>query len=240
MLLIQGKGWLSLPLIAFAHALLLIPTLIPRCGWCGEVISSLNDTGIQAEKAVWLTIDDGPHPEDTPRLLELLEAYGAQATFFFIGKRARQHPELVQEVLRRGHDVGNHTLTHPQYAFWAYPPAKLAAEIRACQQTLQQAAGDLDFTPRWFRAPAGLKNPFVHSLLEKEGLRLACWNARGLDGVLTDPEKIMARLAPEIQGNAIILLHEARQEITGERLAPKILQQVLEILHQKGLSTVIP
>jgi len=220
--------------------LFLIPTLIPRCSCCGEVVSSLKDTGIQADKAVWLTIDDGPHPEDTPRLLDLLEAHGARATFFFIGARARQYPHLVQDVLRRGHDVANHTLTHPQYSFWAYPPAKLAAEIKECQQTLKQAAGEMDFTPRWFRAPAGLKNPFVHSLLEKNGLRLACWNARGLDGVLTDPEKIMARLAPEIQEHAIILLHEARQDITGERLAPKILQQVLEILHQKGLSTVIP
>lgn len=216
------------------HALWLASTLWPACGWYGEVVCTLPPA---AEKQVWLTIDDGPDEEDTPLLLSMLADYGVKATFFFIGEKAARHPELVREVIAQGHTVGNHTMTHPQYSFWACGPWKAKAEIHACQETISRAAG---VSPQWFRAPAGFKNPFVQSVVARLGLRLACWSARGLDGVDADPVRVLERLKASIRPGGIILMHEARTDAQGQRLAPQVLGELLPWLKAQGYTCVLP
>ncbi len=235
-LLCLGRPWWALAAITTAHALWLIPTLIPACGWCGPVVTSVPAARPQ-DRTVWLTIDDGPHPEDTPRLLDLLEAYHARATFFFIGAHAARHPDLVREVIRRGHEVANHTMNHVQYRYWAFGPGGVRREIDDCQRTLFEITGA---APRWFRAPAGLKNPLVQAHLERLGLGLAGWSARGLDGVITDPARVLARMAPDLRPGAIILMHEGRVADNGERLAPQVLSALLARLDEAGLRCVVP
>lgn len=231
---ISGASVLALATIMAAHALWLIPTLWPPCGWCGEVVTQLPGS---EGKEVWLTIDDGPDPEDTPRLLDLLDRHQVKATFFFIGRKAAEYPELVAEVVHRGHTVGNHTMTHPQFWFWAYGPAAVRKEIAACQSLLTEVTG---VPPVWFRAPAGLKNPWVHDEMERQHLRLACWSARGLDGVATDKDRILQRLKRQVRSGAIVLMHEARVDAEGRRLAPLVLEDLLTWLALEGYRCTLP
>lgn len=234
-LLVSGHGWWTLAVIACAHAVWLLPTLWPACDWCGEVVCTIPHGGA---KHVWLTIDDGPDPGDTPRLLDLLNQHGARATFFFIGAKAAQHPELVREVVKRGHTLGNHTMTHPQFWFWAYVNGAARREIRECQRVLTEITGGT--APQWFRAPAGLKNPCVQGIVERENLRLACWTARGLDGVDADKSRVLARLKREVHPGAIVLMHEGRTDAQGARLAPQVLGELLTWLASNGYRCVLP
>jgi peptidoglycan/xylan/chitin deacetylase (PgdA/CDA1 family) len=238
LLLVQGLGWWALGAVVSAHVLWLIPTLWPACGWCGAVTTVLPPShASDGAKLVWLTIDDGPDPEDTPRLLDLLDEHKAKATFFFIGAKVAVQPELVAEVVRRGHAVGNHTMHHAQYGFWAFGPGAVRREILECQRVLAETSG---VAPRWFRAPAGLKNLFVQEVLEREDLRLACWSARGLDGVDADKARVMERLKRAIKPGAIVLMHEGRTDVKGERLAPQVLGELLEWLEAGGYRCVVP
>jgi peptidoglycan/xylan/chitin deacetylase (PgdA/CDA1 family) len=233
-LFLQGHGYWALAVIMSAHALWLVPTLWPQCDWCGAVLSRLpND-----RQEVWLTIDDGPDPADTPQLLDLLDQYQVKATFFFIGAKAQQHPELVAAVWHRGHEVGNHTMTHPQFSFWSYGPGAVNREITSSQEALTDAGAGR--SPRWFRAPAGFKNPFVSAAVEKLGLRLACWSVRGRDGVDSNKARVLKRLKNGIKPGAIILMHEGRQEEQGERLAAQVLSELLPWLRDKGYACVLP
>ncbi|RBP47701.1 peptidoglycan/xylan/chitin deacetylase (PgdA/CDA1 family) [Roseimicrobium gellanilyticum] len=242
-LVMSGLLWWALGLLMTGHALWLISTLIPACQWCGEVVTTLSQARGEKEpvgaesKEVWLTIDDGPHPEDTPRLLDLLDAHQARATFFFIGANAKKHRKLVRQVIKRGHEVANHTMNHPQYWYWAYGPGSAEREIDECQKVLSDVA---DVTPRWFRAPAGFKNPIVQQHVEKTGLRVAAWSARGHDGVVTDKERVLQRLYSEIQPGGIILMHEGRVADGGGRLAPQVLDELLKWLGEKGYRCVVP
>lgn len=244
-LVFAGQVWWALALVVAGHALWLISTLIPACQWCGEVVTTLpqareEDMRNEAEsdkKEVWLTIDDGPHPEDTPKLLDLLDAHQAKATFFFIGANAKKHPELVRQVMERGHEVANHTMNHAQYWYWAYGPGPAEREIDECQEVLGEIAG---VKPKWFRAPAGFKNPIVQKHVEKLGLRLAGWSARGLDGVVKDKQRVLQRLYSEIQAGSIILMHEGRVADGGGRLAPQVLGELLMWLEEKGYRCVVP
>ncbi|WP_081892440.1 polysaccharide deacetylase family protein [Verrucomicrobium sp. BvORR106] len=245
-LLLRGQGWLALAILMSAHALWLVPTLWPACDWLGEVVCTLKEARDgqherpydEEAKEVWLTIDDGPDPVDTPLLLDLLDQFGARATFFFIGARARQHPELVGEVLRRGHTVGNHTLNHVQFWFWAFGPSSVSREVGACQDVLGELSGGE--APRWFRAPAGFKNPLVQAEVERQGLRLAGWSSRGRDGVIKDQEAILSRLIAGVKPGAILLMHEGRDDGQGGRLAPQVLEKLLTWLRQHGYRCVLP
>jgi peptidoglycan/xylan/chitin deacetylase (PgdA/CDA1 family) len=189
------------------------------------------------DSAVWLTIDDGPDPEDTPVLLRQLDEAGAKATFFLIGHNAQKHPELVKAILDAGHQVGNHTLHHRAGLFWAMSARRVREEIAGCQRILNQhGAGEIP----WFRAPAGLRNHGVHPVLESLGLRLAGWSLRGFDGVSTDAPKIIERLRKGLRPGVVVLIHEGRKAKDGQRLAPQLLAVLLQELRERGWVTVLP
>jgi peptidoglycan/xylan/chitin deacetylase (PgdA/CDA1 family) len=123
-------------------------------------------------------------------------------------------------------------MTHPSGSFWALPPRAIRRQLADAQRAIADAAGA---PPAWFRAPAGLRNHTLHPELERLGLRLAHWSARGFDGVSTDPAAVLRRLAPGIRPGAVILLHEGRPRQGGGRLAPTVLQGVLASLKAAGL-----
>jgi peptidoglycan/xylan/chitin deacetylase (PgdA/CDA1 family) len=187
---------------------------------------------------VWITIDDGPDPADTPRLLDLLDGQGAKATFFLIGSRAERYPELVRLILARGHEIGNHTYHHPAGWFWFFGRRKVNDEITHCSEVLKAIAPGLKL--RWFRAPAGFRNHHVHPSLEKSGLKLASWSVRGRDGFSKDLGLISARLQSGIQEGAIFLMHEGRVDQKGNRLAPQVLACLLDDLQKADYKAVIP
>jgi peptidoglycan/xylan/chitin deacetylase (PgdA/CDA1 family) len=183
---------------------------------------------------VWLTIDDGPDERDTPRLLDLLDRHGARAAFFVIGERAARHPELVAEMLRRGHEVGHHTQTHPAGTFWCASPARLRAELDRGLAALAQGGA----RPRWFRAPVGIKNLFLGKALAQRGLSCVAWSLRTRDGVGRDPAAIAARALRRVRSGDIILMHEG--EGVDPRVRVEAIALVLKGLDTQGLRCVIP
>ncbi len=235
-LIATAQWWWAIPVILVGHAIWMTSTLWPQCAWFGDVWVNQTDAGSSPPDSVWLTVDDGPHPEDTPALLDLLDKHSAKATFFFIGRHAARHPKLVREVIERGHTVGNHTMTHDQYRFWAYGPGGCRREVEDCQRTL----AELGVQTRYFRAPAGLKSPFLQAAVERAGLTLVCWTARGLDGILSDRAKIMERLKATTRSGGIVLVHEGRADEDGVRIAPDVMRSLLEWLDQQGLRCVLP
>jgi peptidoglycan/xylan/chitin deacetylase (PgdA/CDA1 family) len=185
---------------------------------------------------IWLTIDDGPDAQDTPRILDLLDRHRARATFFVIGERAERAPALVAEILRRGHEVGHHTQTHPLRTFWCATPSRVRAELDEGFATLAAAAAGT--RPRWFRAPAGIKGFFLAPALAERGLQCVGWNVRSLDSISRDPARVLARVKPRLQPGAIVLMHE------GPSLDPRVrvraLELVLDELAARGLACVLP
>ena len=224
---------LALAPILLSHLLLLYATLVANCQWWGPVIRSFQT----AEPEVWLTIDDGQSPAHTMTMLDLLDRFQARATFFVIGKRAEEYPHLITEILSRGHEIANHTYTHPSGTFWAAGPVRVAAEIDRCAEMLRTGP---DRPARLFRAPAGLKNLFVHPELERRGLALIGWTVRGLDTVLNNPERVAARILRETKPGAIILLHEAHRIEKNPEFNPLCLELTLTGLAELGYRCVIP
>ncbi|MFC3550473.1 polysaccharide deacetylase family protein [Lysobacter cavernae] len=196
-----GYGWrVGLPALLLTHLVLVWATLRPQSRLLSPVLTRLPTS----ERVVWLTIDDGPS-DDTPALLDLLDAHGARATFFVVGARAQVRPAQLREIVRRGHGIGNHSHDHPSATFWALSPRAMRAQIATAQATLAELAG---MPPRWFRAVVGMANPFVAVALKEHGLARVAWSARGFDAVLRDPARVVARIERDLAPGAIVLLHE--------------------------------
>ena len=212
--------------LALSHALILYPTLRPNVTWWGPVVTRF-DTD---KREVWLTIDDGP-TADTPLVLDVLDRAGAKATFFIKGELAGAHPDLVHQILSRGHSIGNHSQTHPSATFWCALPSRVRSEIDDCNRVLRALTGE---PPRWFRAPVGMKNFAVHPALERQNMRLIGWTARGFDSVTGDPDRVIARILPDVRPGAIIVLHQ------GLEYSVRIIDLVVAALHEQGYAFVIP
>jgi peptidoglycan/xylan/chitin deacetylase (PgdA/CDA1 family) len=212
--------------MAASHLLVVYPTLRPNCQWLGPVMTRFET----AEREVWLTIDDGVDPDSTSRILDLLDRHGARATFFVTGLRVRKHPELAREILGRGHSIGNHSDAHPSGLFWCLPPAAIAREIDGCSSAIREATGT---EPQLFRAPVGMKNPFVHPLLSARRLVLTGWTARGFDAVMTDRAAVVRRILRDVSPGAIVLVHEGARNVA-------VIEDVLGALTKDGYTCVVP
>lgn len=180
---------------------------------------------------VWLTIDDGPDPGTTPRLLELLDKHGAKATFFVIGEKVERHPELTREIVARGHQLGNHTLGHPSASFWGGGPGRTRREIEGGSRVIEKVAG---VVPRWFRAPVGHSNYFTHPVTGEAGMRVIGWTRRGLDGVSLDVPAVLRRLTRGMRRGDILVIHDARPA------AGQVLEGLLERIAEAGLRCEVP
>lgn len=213
--------------------LVLYPTLRATSQWLGPVVTRFRPVG----KEVWLTIDDGPTQTDTRRILDLLDRHGARATFFVKGHSAGQMTQLTSEIVIRGHGLANHSHTHPSATFWLLPPSRIAWQIDQCNQTLRTVTGN---SPRLFRAPVGMKNPFVHPLLRRRGMTLVAWSARGYDAVSHDAHSAASRILGRVRPGAILLMHEGRARKDGSSITYDCIEQVMETLSRDGYSFVIP
>ncbi|GAB3099722.1 polysaccharide deacetylase family protein [Lysobacter terrae] len=224
-----GWKW-GLPAMLLSHVPVWWGTLKPDSRVFSPVLRRLPAT--PGDARVWLTIDDGPSA-DTPAILDLLDRHHARATFFLVGDRALQHPELVREMLARGHAVANHSQSHPQAWFWALGPRAMREQIARNQATLTAITGE---APRWFRAVVGMANPFVAAPLREQGLARVAWSARGFDALASNPQAVVARIERDLAPGAIVLLHEgAKHGRNVETLA--LLLQRLDTL---GYGTVLP
>ncbi len=226
--------WLLAALLA-NHLLLALTGLWPRSSWLGPNWTAL-PTAAAERNQIALTIDDGPDPQVTPQVLDILDAYGVKATFFCIGARAARHPALCRQIVERGHAVENHS-QHHRHHFSLMSMAGQAREIEAAQETLAAITGR---RPQFFRAPAGLRNPLLDPVLARHGLRLASWTRRGFDTRTTDPAQVARRLLRDLQPGAILLLHDGNCAHTaaGLPVIVAVLPQLLEAAAAAGLDFV--
>jgi len=217
------------------HLVLAAASLWPRSTWVGANLSALPAAAARRGE-VALTFDDGPDPDVTPRVLDLLDGHGARATFFCIGERVQAHPEIAAEIARRGHRVENHTQTHP-HLFSCYPAPALRREVEGAQEAIARVAGRV---PRLFRAPAGLRNPLLDRVLFRAGLRLVSWTRRGFDAVESDPHRILRRLLAGLAAGDVLLLHDGSTVPNrgGNPVVLEVLPRLLDELAARGLRSV--
>lgn len=223
--------------VALNHAVITLGGLWPRSRWLGPNLVRL-PAAARARREVALTIDDGPDPEVTPRVLDALDALGPnglKATFFVIAARAREHPALVREIARRGHSVQNHSHDHAVW-FSTFGYAALEREIAASQAALTDLLGE---EPAFFRAPAGLRNPFLPIVLDRHGLSLVSWTRRGFDTVRGDAPRVLASLTEDLGAGDILLLHDghAARDAAGEPVLLGVLPALARALETAGLVT---
>jgi len=154
--------------------------------------------------AVALTFDDGPDPEFTPRVLDILAREKATATFFVVGKRALLNPDLLREIDRQGHLIGNHSFSHAWNLNFALH-AGLTREISDCSDAIEATTGK---RPRFYRAPHGFKNPALGDVLAKHAMTCVGWQVRGFDAVRSNADTIARRLVLNARAGGILLLHD--------------------------------
>lgn len=221
--------------VVLDHALLTAGGLIPRSAWLGPNLTHLGPAST-ARAEIALTLDDGPDPELTPAVLDLLDAAGARATFFCIGRRARAWPTLTRHIVERGHSVQNHSLAH-RHVFSLLGPRAMAAEVGQAQDILADITG---VRPTCFRAPAGLRNPWLDPILHRLDLRLVSWTRRAFDTREPRAERVVARLTRGLAGGDILLLHDhhAARDANGRAVVLDSLPALLRAVQAAGLHSI--
>jgi peptidoglycan-N-acetylglucosamine deacetylase len=230
----QSWPWVLGTVVA-NHLVLSGASLWPRSQLLGPNWTSL-PRAAALRGAVAVTIDDGPDPEVTPRVLDLLDEHGAKASFFCIGERVSRYPALARETARRGHAIENHSQHHLNY-FSLLGPRGMAREIERAQEQIGSVTGQL---PRFFRAPAGLRNPFLDPVLARRDLQLASWTRRGFDTLNREAGTVLRSLTRGIGGGDILLLHDghAGRTASGSPLVLEVLPRLLQALASAGLTAV--
>ena len=228
----QPGLWAELAALLAANHAVLGACMHPQAGLLGTNLRRLPD----GAAGVALTFDDGPDPAVTPRVLDLLDAHQARATFFVIGTRAATHPGLVREMLRRGHAVENHSHRH-HGLFAARGPRALWREVGEAQAAIADAGG---VAPRFFRAPMGLRSPLLDPVLAMHGLTLVSWSRRGHDALRREPAAVLARLTRNLAARDILLLHDGNSALTrdGRPVVLEVLPRLLDVLAARGLATL--
>jgi peptidoglycan-N-acetylglucosamine deacetylase len=191
---------------------------------------------VGAAGGVAITIDDGPDPKVTPAVLEQLQQYRACATFFCVGERVLRFKDLAQEIVRRGHSIENHSQRH-RHNFSLLGPKAMSNEISRAQDSIFQVTGSL---PVFFRAPAGLRNPFLDPVLAHLKLRLASWTRRGFDTINGNAQSVYERLANALRGGDILLLHDgnAARGGNGKAVILEVLPRLLDASALRDLKPV--
>jgi peptidoglycan/xylan/chitin deacetylase (PgdA/CDA1 family) len=229
----------TLAVVLLDHAALTAAGLCPRCRLLGPNLTRLPEPA-QRRGMVAITIDDGPDPQVTPLVLDILREAGASASFFLIARKAEQHPALVARITREGHSVENHSWAH-SHTFAFSGRRRFRSEIGRAQQSLARLAGA---EPQVFRAPAGMRNPLLDRVLSGLGLPLASWTRRGFDTVNGDPARVLDRLlgrdASRLAAGDILLLHDGNGATApdGRAVILSVLPRVLAACERLGLRPV--
>ncbi len=160
-------------------------------------------------RVVALTFDDGPHPERTPRVLDVLKRHGVKAAFFVTGEQARACPGIVKRMADEGHLVGNHSWHHtPRFPLLG--ARAMTGELRRCDALLEELTGS---RPEWFRPPYGVTNPTLGRVVHRGGYRVAGWDVRSLDTFVRRPrERVFARVCRLLRPGSVVLLHDDRPQ----------------------------
>ena len=225
----------ALGVLAGNHALLGAAGMVPRSRLLGPNLVRLPEASARRGE-VALTFDDGPDPEVTPAILDLLDRHGVRASFFCIAERAERHAELTRDIVRRGHSVENHSWRH-RFTFACRGGGALGREVDRAQRLLAAVTGA---APRFFRAPLGIRNPLLAPVLARADLAYVSWSRRGFDSVCGDPAAVLRRLTRGLRAGDILMLHDGDTARTRENLPVSlaVLPGLLERMRAQGLMPV--
>lgn len=211
-------------------AILLFPAITPT-------VSALTNDKIPVYRKIKndghkiaLTFDDGPHPRYTPEILDILDEYNIRATFFIIGVNAKYYPETLQLISERGHEIANHTYTHPHVSH--IDTSDLEREVEDCETEILSI---VDERTKLFRPPEGLIDESLLSAMNKLDYKVVLWNIDTRDWAHTPPEKISQHVIGNISDGDIILMHDY---IGKNSPTPEALRLFLPILIEKGYKFV--
>jgi len=181
-------------------------SMAPTGQWYGRTFTGLpRGTGQLA-----LTYDDGPNDPHTFRLVEVLAKHNVRATFFLIGRHVQQRPDIVRELVKAGHVIGNHTFTHPLLIFKS--AAEVRRELTDCRKAIEDAVGEHS---NHFRPPFGGRRPAVLRIARELGLNPVMWNVTGYDWNAPPAAAIERKVSSQIRGGDVILLHDGGHKQMG-------------------------
>jgi peptidoglycan/xylan/chitin deacetylase (PgdA/CDA1 family) len=229
LLLFHGALVFIIPLAVFIILCVVAPFL-PTSGFFLRVVSR----GRTGKNFVSLTFDDGPDPETTRPLLELLNGSNTHATFFVTGERAVLYGDLISEILARGHDIGNHSYHHDPFLMLRSTKT-LFREIESTHTTLTR----FHISPVAFRPPVGITNPRLANVLKQLGLYCVTFTCRAFDAGNRNVRGLSERILNKVKQDDIILLHDIRpgKDITTEDFLQEV-DSILTGLKRKGLQVV--
>ena len=191
--------------------------------------------GPEDAPAVALTFDDGPSPEHTPKVLALLDKAQVKATFFVIGKKAETNPELVRQIVAKGHVIGSHSYLHSR-AFSLLSRNQVRQDITRSLDVLEKITGE---RPTLFRPPIGHTNPRIAKVVEELGLTVVGWSVRTLDGLRSSSREAVAKRAKKgLQNGAIVLLHDASERDDYRPASVDVLPGILAAMKKQNLRGV--
>ena len=176
------------------------------------------------ERVVYLSFDDGPHPIQTPKILDILNAYQAKACFFCIGANIKGNEALLKRMDNEGHLIGNHSYSHSS-RFPILSKDMMTADLAKCDEVLFDI---LQKENKIFRPPFGVTNPRIARVVKERGYRVVGWNIRTFDTQNSDINKILKRIDRHLKPGSILLLHD-RLEYSAD-----LLQEILSHLTEKG------
>lgn len=200
----------------------IIPTPARHAGW--RVYDHVRDNWLKTivgsptpRRIVALTFDDGPNPDSTPQILEVLAQFKVKATFFLLGRNVAAHPEIVRRVVQAGHAIGNHTFTHPRLV--GCGALAVARELIQCRQAIRQAVG---LAPKLMRPPFGAQDVTAFLTARLLGYTAVNWTASGDDWKGDPAPQVAERVLADARPGCIILLHDGWEPPAGQiKLRPE-------------------
>ena len=183
--------------------------------------------GTTNQRLLCLTFDDGPNPNTTPDLLRILRKHNAKATFFLIGRRVKLYPDIARQIADEGHDIGNHSMTHPNLT--QLESVQVFKEWSDCSLAIKDAVG---FLPRYCRPPGGQANRNVLQLAGDLRMRAVAWTFNSEDFKSDSWTAVRDAVLKKVENGGIILLHEKVFHTT------TALDEILTVLEEKQFKMV--
>jgi peptidoglycan/xylan/chitin deacetylase (PgdA/CDA1 family) len=204
----------------------IIPTLLHRLFSTKAFHDSRN------KNAVYLTFDDGPNPLYTPILLDLLKQYNAKGTFFVLGERAKQYPDLILRMKEEGHTIGIHNNKHTSN--WITDPFTFQYQLKKAAAHVEEITGE---KPIYYRPPWGHFNLF--SWVAAKQFKIIMWKYAPRDWNVMERNKLTKRLVDNVKNGSIILLHDCGETLGADNRAPGVmieaLKEMFEMTKDRGL-----
>jgi peptidoglycan/xylan/chitin deacetylase (PgdA/CDA1 family) len=189
--------------------------------------------GNRREKRIALTFDDGPHPQCTLEILQVLKSLEVKATFFLVGTNVRKHPVLSKKIAEEGHEIGVHSFWHRRMLFLSR--GEVESEIDFAFGIIGDITGQ---RIELFRPPFGIYGYLLPKVLKEKGAKLILWDVNSKDWKLKDSERISANVIRKVKGGSILLFHDGKwsNQDLGYSHTTEALKRIIPALKERGFS----